>query len=273
VSTPIERIVVTLDAASENRIAIDTAAQLAARAKAPLHGVFVEDEDLLHLAGLPFARQLTPGAGTGPLTTADLEADLRVAAGRARRDLLAAAKRHGVTGSFEIVRGASVSALAKVTERDLVVAGALTRPVAGHFRVDCRWWPSIAVAQGPFLLARHVWSAAGAVVMLLRDRSPASARLLGAAAQLVEAAGVLTVISPPATAASEGIEAWITEQLGRRAVRLQIEILPDEPVALRRRLAELECRLLAVEGGAGEGVVDRLRTLVERLACDILIVR
>ena len=43
----IERVVVTLDAASENRAAIETAARLAARAKAPLHGIFVEDEDLL----------------------------------------------------------------------------------------------------------------------------------------------------------------------------------------------------------------------------------
>ena len=67
-SGAIERVVVPLDAASENRTAIDTAARLAARAKAPLHGIFVEDEDLLRLAGLPFARQVASGFGIEPLT-------------------------------------------------------------------------------------------------------------------------------------------------------------------------------------------------------------
>ena len=114
--------------------AIDTAARLAAHAKAPLHGVFVEDEDLLHLAGLPFARQITLGAPAEPLTTEHVELHLQVAAERARRELFAAAKRHGVTCSFEIVRGASESALIGASERDLVVAGGLTRPIGGHFR-------------------------------------------------------------------------------------------------------------------------------------------
>ena len=42
--------------------AIDTAARLAARWRVPLHGVFIEDEELIGLAGLPFARQVTLGA-------------------------------------------------------------------------------------------------------------------------------------------------------------------------------------------------------------------
>src|SRR6266851_9513513 len=65
----IERVVIQLDAASETRDAIDTAARLGARAQAPLHGIFVEDEDLLRLASLPFARQFTLGAAAEPLTT------------------------------------------------------------------------------------------------------------------------------------------------------------------------------------------------------------
>jgi nucleotide-binding universal stress UspA family protein len=169
---PIERVVVPLDAASESQTAIETAARLAARTKAPLHGVFVEDEDLLHLAGLPFARQVTLEAGAEPLTTEHLQLHLQAAAERARKDLLAAAKRHGVERSFEIVRGASQSALFDASEHDLVVARALTRPTAGHFRVECRWWSSIDVAPGPFLLARHMWSASGGVVAVLRDRGP-----------------------------------------------------------------------------------------------------
>ena len=62
------RVVIPLDVASEGATAIETAARLAARANAPLHGIFVEDQDLLSVANLPFARQVTLGRGTEPLT-------------------------------------------------------------------------------------------------------------------------------------------------------------------------------------------------------------
>ena len=261
----IERVVVPLNAASESLVAIETAARLAAHAGATLHGIFVEDEDLLHLASLPFARQFTLGADAEKLTTEHVELHLRIAAERARRDLLAAAQLHGVTSSFEIVRGASASALTAASPHDLVVAGALTRPIAGHFRVECRWWSSLEAMPGPFLLARHAWSAPGSVAMLLRDRSPASARLLDAAAQIAEAAdALLTVI----TTGPERFDDWVADRFAGRPLRLQVEIGPAEPSALRQRLGELDCRLLAIAAGS-----NPLRDLVERYACDILIVR
>jgi nucleotide-binding universal stress UspA family protein len=274
VTPAIERVVVTLDAASENRAASDTAARLAARAKAPLHGIFVEDEDLLRLASLPFARQTTLGAGAEPFTSEQVELHLQAAAERARQDLRAAAKRHAVDCTFEIVRGASEIVLSGVTERDLVVAGALTRPVAGDFRVECRWWSSIEVATGPFLLTRGGWDGVGSVVVLLHDRGPASVRLLEAAAQAAEArGGALTVISPPAVAGAKGFETWIAERLAAFSVRAQIEVAQAEPAALHRRIGELDCRLLAVDAGRSEGQSGRLREFVESFACDILFVR
>ncbi len=265
-SRPIERIVVPVDAASDSLVAIETAARLAAHAKAPLIGIFVEDEELLHLARLPFARQFTLGADAEKLTTEHVELHLRIAAERARRELFAAARRHGVTGSFEIVRGASGSALTAASERDLVVAGALTRPIAGHFRVECRWWSSLEAVPGPFLLVRHAWSARGSVALLLRERSPAASRLLDAAAQIAEAAdALLIVIRPPGT---EQFDAWVADRLADRPIRLQVETAPANPSALRRRLDELDCRLLAIEASG-----DQLRDLVERYARDILIAR
>jgi nucleotide-binding universal stress UspA family protein len=268
----IERVVVPLDAAGESLVAIETAGRLAAHAGAKLHGIFVEDEDLLHLASLPFARQFTLGGPAEKLTTEHVELHLRVAAERARRELFAGAQRHGVTGSFEIVRGGPASALSGASERDLVVAGALTRPIAGHFRVECRWWSSIEAMPGPFLLARHAWSARGAVVMLLDDRSAASSRLLAAAALIAQGAdSVLTVICPPEVAGT-AFETWIADRLADRPVRLEVEVAPAEPSALRQRIRELDCRLLAIEAGGAVGRGDRLRDLVERFGCDILIV-
>jgi hypothetical protein len=271
---PINRVVVTLDAASENLAAIDTGVRFAARARAPLHGVFVEDEDVLSLPNLPVARQITLGAGAQPFTGEAIELHLRAEAERARDELFAAARRHRVKCTFEIVRGASAAALAGSSERDLVVAGALTRPIAGHFHLDCRWWSSIESASGPLLLARHAWSAVGGVVMLLRDRGAAGIRLLDTAAQIAEAReGVLTALCPPAVAGSEGFERWAAERLAGRQISLQVEVAPAETAALHRRVRDLGCKLLATDAGMAEGGARHLRELVEGLLCDVLIVR
>ena len=272
-SGPIQRIVVTLDAASENRTAIDTAVHLAAVTKAELHGVFIEDQDLVHLAGLPFAQQVTVGTGAEPLTSENLVLQLRAQAERAQNELLAAAKRHRVTCTFEIVRGASETAVAYASERGLVVAGGQSRPVAGHFRLERRWWSSIETVSGPLLLARTAWTVPGSVVILLRDRDPASARLVETAAQIASARdGVLTVICPPAVAGTPGFAQWISDSAGQYPVRIQIEVAPAEPATLHERLGQLDCRLLALEAGLAERSGETLRELIERFACDMLIV-
>jgi nucleotide-binding universal stress UspA family protein len=266
----VERIVVSLDAASENATAIDTAASLAAHWDAHLHGVFVEDEDLLNLAGLPFARQITLHSGAEPLTAEEVERHLRAAAETARQALGAAAARHGVKSSFEVIRG-SPRELLGTSEGDFVVACSVTRPIGAHFRVECCWWSSIGIAPGSFLLARCPWNIAGSVLALLRDREPASARVLEAAARLAEVkGGVLTVLAP---FGSQGFDQWITGRLAPYSLRLQIELAPPDLPALHNRISELDCRLLVVEASAAKGSTDGLRELSQRLSCDLLFVQ
>jgi nucleotide-binding universal stress UspA family protein len=272
-SGPVEAIVVTLDAASESRAAIDTAVRLAARTNAPLHGIFVEDQELLELAMLPFARQITIGAGAEPFINEDLELHLRAQAERARRELLAAARRHGVTCTFEVKRGTLGTEAAYASERHIVVAGATSRPVAGHFRVEHRWWLSIEAAAGPLLIARTLWAEPGSIVILLRDRDAASARLLEAAAQVAAARDrVLVVMCPPDVGSADGIEKWIAERIAGYAIRMQIEVMPIEPASLHERLGHFECRLLALRAGQAGAGGEELRKLAERFACDMLIV-
>jgi hypothetical protein len=70
-----------------------------------------------------------------------------------------------------------------------------------------------------------------------------------------------------------GLEKWVADQLADQPVRLQVEIAPAEPAALHQRIGELDCHCLAIASGGAEGSGDRLRELVERFGCDILLVR
>lgn len=266
----IDRVVVWLDSASEIRTALATAARLAARAKAPLHGVFVEDEDLLRLARLPGMREITWKTGATRLAPGRIEEELRLAAEHARQELAAAANRRGLAWSFETVRGSSQGGPPHSTEGDFVVACTMTRPIAGQFRLECRWLGRVGAIAGTVLLAGHRWDTGGSVVILLRDLGPGSERLIETAAPIAEAeGGELVAICPPAIVGAAGFDSWIADRLAGFAVRVQIEVAAPEPGALRARIVGLNCRVLGIEAGA----LGELDELTRWLTCDLLVVR
>jgi hypothetical protein len=270
---PVERVVVALDAISENRTAIGTASRLAERWNAHLHGVFIEDEDIIRLAHMPFARQVTLGVGVETFTLRQAERQMRAFAERARHELAASAKRHGVEWSFEVVRGAG-SAGVFGSAGDFLIAGTTTRPIGGHFRVEGRWWTVSEPGPATLLLAHRQAGPHGAVAALLRNLDPASERLLGAAARLAVAHdGRLVVLCRADIAAAPGFRAWLDQFLGTYEVSVELDIAPTSPIALARRIAELGCRLVAVEAGTDQARPERLRELVAKIACDVLVVR
>ena len=269
----IHRVIVPLDVASETGAAIDTAARLAARWRVSLHGVFIEDEELIGLASLPFARQVTLGAGVEPLTKDRVEDHFRAFAERARREFAAAAERHDVKWSFASVRGPLVPDMVG-GEHDFVVAGAASRPIGGHFRIASRCWSWTAIAARPFLLATREWQTGGSVFTLLRRRDSKSARALDIAAQIAGFFNRTLIVAKTADPdGSADFTAWVSERLEGQTVRLQTEPAKTEPAALRQRIIELDCRLLVLEAGDSEALPEQLRELVEQLACDVLIIR
>ena len=269
---PIKRVVVSLDAVSETAAAIDTAARLAARWQVPLHGVFIEDEELIGFAGLPFARQVTLATGLGPLTKDHIEDHFRAFAERSRRELAAVADRRGLSWSFEVVRG-PLAAAGLGGEQDFVVAGVTTRPVGAYFRVASRWWSLTATIARPLLLAKRQWESGGSIFALLRRRGPQSARILEIAAQIAGISkAALTVAGPPDLAGADAFAAWVSGLLEGHSVSLQTETAATEPAALRQRIVDLDCRLVVLEGSADEGRPEELRELVGSLACNVLVV-
>jgi hypothetical protein len=135
----LQRIVVELDAGPRARAALEAAAQLAARTQAELVGLFVEDVELLYLAGLPFAREVGyPSATLRPLDVAAMERALRAAAHDMQRALAAVAGRGPLSWSFRTARAAVPAALrAAAAEGGIVVSCALRLSLRAPLGVLC----------------------------------------------------------------------------------------------------------------------------------------
>lgn len=99
------RILVAMDARPESLLALECAAALASRLDAEIAGLFIEDEALLRLCGLPvFEVTLGGGLARHP-EMATLAREMRARAGAARRALERAAAPHRLSWTFRVTRG------------------------------------------------------------------------------------------------------------------------------------------------------------------------
>ena len=181
---PANRVVIALDSSCENVKALELAAAMAARIKASLHGIFVEDLGLLRAASLPFVRHVA--LHPGPLRSlemADIEAEFRALAARARASLGELASHMKIPWSFETLRGERSSVVSVTHETDLLVMETVTRPFGRpvQLRTD---WSSIALdcARPCLLLSAPIEGRTGTLVVY--DGTESGERAIAAAIAL-----------------------------------------------------------------------------------------
>jgi nucleotide-binding universal stress UspA family protein len=196
----LKRIVVGIDSRPQDRAALEAAMQLAVRLQTELVGLFVEDIDLLHLAALPFAREIGfPSATARALDIEVMERSLRTLAGDIQRTMAAIAARAPVPWSFRVTRGALMHELrAAVAPGDIVVTGALGLGLPPQLSVLCSAaTPPEAVVPAAAALAR---SAGRRVEIVLLDGDDEAAQRWEEAARALLAAqgGRLELRSAPA---------------------------------------------------------------------------
>ena len=164
------RIVVGLKPAAQIELPVEAAATLAAAIEAEMVGLFVREDAMIDLAGLPFARAFGFGAGRPlSLTREAMEQAFARCEATCRRTLSARAELARVKWSFSTMRGElPVKISAELTTGDFLVISGGGRGPGGHGLVDeIRSAPAdvqgvvIAAAQeaarsgGPFIAVDH----------------------------------------------------------------------------------------------------------------------
>ena len=126
-----KRVLVALDESASGLAALDAAAHLASQIQAELHGLFVEDDNLLRLASLPFAREIDfMSAIPRPLDLPTVERTLRAKADQVRQAIATTAQRTSVRWTFQVTRGrVAQTTLAASSEVDAVIIGRESSPL------------------------------------------------------------------------------------------------------------------------------------------------
>lgn len=182
----IQRILVALDASTDSLAALDAAAKLAARLNAELVGLFVEDVNLLYMAGLPFTREHR-FPRLGDVTHEQMEKALRLQASQARRALSRVADRWSVHWTFRVVRGrVTPEVLAAALEADLLTVGKSSRPLSRHSRLGSTARALVEQTPRSILLAQPS-SEENRPILVTYDGTPQAEQTLLVAVHLAQA--------------------------------------------------------------------------------------
>ncbi|MGE5220850.1 MAG: universal stress protein [Omnitrophica WOR_2 bacterium] len=180
----IRRILIALDASPHSLTALRAAAELAARLNAELSGLFVEDINLLRMADLPFARQVSfYSATTSQMDRQQIEIQLRAQAAQARRALMSLSERARLRSTFRVVRGhIPTELLQAASEADLIILG---RSGWSHRR-QLGSTARVIIAQSPrHTLVLHQEARLQQASAVLYDGSEESRRALSIALSLM----------------------------------------------------------------------------------------
>jgi nucleotide-binding universal stress UspA family protein len=272
----IRRILVALDASTHSLAALAAAAELAASMHAELLGLYVEDENLVHLAALPFASEVRSHlAVSKPVNSNEMEAALRLQASQARRALEAAATKANAKWSFQVVRGqVTASILAAALEADLLAMGRISRPLSSRTRLGSS--------------ARAVMSGSGRSVLIMEqgghlhypvlatfDGSAAARQALTAAAQLAQSSGVnLNVLILGNAEERADLEIAAADLLAESGMQAQYFWMNDVSVSGLTDMVNSAEDCVLVLGGENKLLkAENIQDLLDRTDCPVMLVR
>lgn len=192
----IHSIAVAIDCSPHSKSSLEAAAEMAARLKAELIGIFVEDINLLHMAGLPFAEQVRLyTATTEKLDTAQLERMLKLQAQQAREMLQHAAEARTLRHAFRVLRGMVPEQLMLAApEADILVLGRSGRSPSCRKGLGSTARTALSEGTMNVMLMRPGVTAAEGPLLVLYDCSEASKRALRTALEIAGPSSTLNLL-------------------------------------------------------------------------------
>jgi nucleotide-binding universal stress UspA family protein len=271
----IRRILVALDTSTHSLAALEEAAALASALEAELLGLFVEDINLVRIAGLPFARQVSyPSGAEERMSSERIDRELKARAELARKALEAAARRKQTRWSFRTVRGqVTGEILAAASQSDLVLLGrsgwSPARPV-GSTALSL-----IAASPGAFLLVPQDVPQSGPVAVPY-EASNDSRRALEAAVRLAMAhhSGLLLLASGATPETWTTLQQHARQIIGSRVKDVRIRRVQAASSRDFARVLKTEgSRLLVLAGSSALAQEAEIRSLLELTHSPLLLIR
>lgn len=255
------RVVVRLGEGRAAAPAVRLAAELAQLLDLALEGIFVEDEALLALAGLPFARELRlPGHTWQALDAGRVLDDFRGAASRAERLLAEAAARLGIASGFSVLRGDPATLAGQYLPSDILVISP-TAIVHGQFppSADPAWPARSAIMLAP----AGVVQKAGAIAAAPSGRESVTLQIAAAIAR--RAGEDLLLIMPGSTQQADEAES-VLHEAGLSAAHIRRRhVHAREARAIITAARASRARLLVLDR---VGFPDAAARLLARLAAE-----
>lgn len=274
------RVLIALDALSDDVSVLQSAADLAALLRVELRALFVEDIDLLTLAEHPGASAFgISSARRYPLDADSMRRALRAQMAARRRAIEEAAERRHLKVSFLVRRGrlpAEVAASAE--EADLVVmdweCGAIAPSRGGR-----RPRPGLMACSVASIVARSVLllrpgAAAGGPALVAYDGSAGAEKAIDSGADLAGGQGLIVALLTEHPDEAEGWQEALARRLSPRRLEARFVQLPQAGIERLGDLAREKGAPLIVLGADQDIVAGaEPRALLERVDRSVLLVR
>ncbi|MCP5149523.1 MAG: universal stress protein [Ectothiorhodospiraceae bacterium] len=251
------RVTIALGPSTHDGQSLRALARLAREGAAELTGLFVEDDDLLRIASLPFAVEVCRATSVRRrVELAEVERQLRTQAAAAERALALAAEEAGVAWSFRVARGAMEAMLAAAAEdADLFLLAAMRGAS----------WPGPLPAMPS--RARHQ-------LVVVTDRTPAGRRALEAALRLARAEGrpLVVLLDVAGAAAGARLREQVAHTVQGHPARYRVLERPSlEAIVSAAR--EENPAVVVLPSGKPTRSVKAVRGIKPELDCPVLLVR
>lgn len=275
-SSPLQRILVALDASPHSQAALDAAVRLAMAFEAEVKGLFVEDETVLRTAQLPFAEEVRAYT-TSPkeLTDQRMQRQLRYQAEYAERTLQRAAERTEVAYTFEVVQGDVTRELLEATaEVDLLVLGK-TSTASSRRQLGSTSRTALTDAPAPVLVLQEALPPQRPVLVYY-DGCDAAQAALNVTAQLSRRSGPrpVTVLLPADdTAETDRLRDEVRSQYAPAKAPLSVHVLTPAESRRLSAFARREGGLVILPAGCAPLSHVPLRQFLYEIDRPVLVMR